>query len=1390
MKRALLFVIVLTVFVSAHGADRRILQNAAGFEDFTAGTSTLPNPDSSSETNNYFCTDADNGEVMSEVKEYGDSKYAGGEYPFGFNAVGSRYLTVKTDFKKSLFRSVNPVRNGTVGEPFPLERELWFDLLLQPTLFDEDPDEWIPRGSSHSEMQMAAVGRPTFPVVVQRCGIILNVDDKLRLYWREVYDGNWEPIGTNLCVQAGWIKSFGAAPELETYVLNVEGGDIAAEDWLRISVRALKDITLSGRGILGFQVFINGKLAHADKRVVSDACYRNECCGLPDAARQLIDDKTVIPAYGHGRVPVASLSFLGLQGMGAIDDLSVSSVGGSPVPGPSYYQALVGIDHANPIGCDEEGNSLYDKEFAFQSEKDGQWYQKRYEWVFGDPAQYVEPEFRQVEAGVYEAWVADYVYSEDGEAIAPIWPEHSFTSEKDGRRYYREYCWQQVPKGGTIDEPRFVQRLDGYRDAEPLYHIGNFWTNVYAAAAFFSDLDGRRYEPDYEWVRYEEWMDDAEEPGYKQFLDGYREAEPARYEPMFDEGGEYLGEMPVYGPAVFRSEKDGKLYEPYYSWGIEIPHARQIKVSRIEPSRVGWETGVVVSVVSSTGVHFRVVVDEPHAENIRYKWQAGKYGSTVPVVAQEGAKSEFDFTIPADSDGLSYWVGCNLSDVTDAEARRAIGWVVHVPRTLYVSETSLATEPDGRGWATACRDIRDAVEIANEHDMILVGPGTYTSVYVRNKSLTICSTDGADKTIIDPSMPRVESSLWEYPDSSICFCAEAGNGYEQPIGGYPSVTGQNVTLRGFTLQNALSFSSYTVSAGGGACGGVIEDCVLRNNNVVMGGGAAYATLRRCVITGNKAIIGSAAYRCVLEDCTVFGNRELADDSLSIYTYYAYNTEGPEDRERGVAVSGGSTMRNSIVVGNTKANGEEYNYYAGGVYGRYVGNSYSSVAVISSNVVVRSCCTSPLASGDGNICADPCFVDAANADFRLRSGSPCAASGMGAIDYDTSWDALSAASGAEDLHWGCPTGSAWTVDSGVLKSAADSASTIDAVGEGSGWLVFEWCCSSTSGKGRLNFSLDGTGCNSLVGNEDWQEVSVSVSGGEAHKFAWTYVPAKSGAVESDGGRVRNVRWIREVDHLTIGEALGQPEMAWKSDGWAVGQDRDAEGGCYIETEPLSDGGVAYIETTVEGPAIVSFAWRVSCEEYGDFLDFFVDGKSVRWMTGETGWTVAACELVAGAHTLVWQYTKDESIGGGADCAGLRDVNFRTGTAQSPVEVPFAWLDQQPKLMQRAKGSYETAAMLTVPKCAAGGTTTESPVWQEYVQGTDPNDETDVFKAKIEIVDNEPVVTWEPELTSEEAAKRKYTVYGCMELGGDWIPKDEASAGIKPLLRFFKVGVEMQ
>jgi hypothetical protein len=47
------------------------------------------------------------------------------------------------------------------------------------------------------------------------------------------------------------------------------------------------------------------------------------------------------------------------------------------------------------------------------------------------------------------------------------------------------------------------------------------------------------------------------------------------------------------------------------------------------------------------------------------------------------------------------------------------------------------------------------------------------------------------------------------------------------------------------------------------------------------------------------------------------------------------------------------------------------------------------------------CSSPLLEGEGNICADPMFVDAVNSNFQLQAGSPCINAGNNSTVSTTS-----------------------------------------------------------------------------------------------------------------------------------------------------------------------------------------------------------------------------------------------------------------------------------------------------------------------------------------------------------------------------------------------------
>ena len=82
-----------------------------------------------------------------------------------------------------------------------------------------------------------------------------------------------------------------------------------------------------------------------------------------------------------------------------------------------------------------------------------------------------------------------------------------------------------------------------------------------------------------------------------------------------------------------------------------------------------------------------------------------------------------------------------------------------------------------------------------------------------------------------------------------------------------------------------------------------------------------------------------------------------------------------------------------------------------------------------------------------------------------------------------------------------------------------------------------------------------------------------------------------------------------------------------------------------------------------------------------------------------------------------------------------------------------------------------------------------VWQDFVAGTDPTKPEDTFKASITFDKDtgKPVISWTPELSAEEAAKREYKVFGKAKINDkDWTLVD----GDAESFNFFKVSVGMK
>lgn len=134
--------------------------------------------------------------------------------------------------------------------------------------------------------------------------------------------------------------------------------------------------------------------------------------------------------------------------------------------------------------------------------------------------------------------------------------------------------------------------------------------------------------------------------------------------------------------------------------------------------------------------------------------------------------------------------------------------------------------------------------------------------------------------------------------------------------------------------------------------------------------------------------------------------------------------------------------------------------------------------------------------------------------------------------------------------------------------------------------------------------------------------------------------------------------------------------------------------------------------------------------------------------------------------------------------IGEIRLSSDDSQSPLSltVPVSWINRYSQY--RTSFGTDLSASLTKPtgKCDSAGKALS--VWHDYVVGTDPTDVNDVFKAKIDMEDGVPQISWEPNL-NESGTERQYKVYGRSELGcGDWEWPADASKH-----KFFRVSVDM-
>jgi len=137
-------------------------------------------------------------------------------------------------------------------------------------------------------------------------------------------------------------------------------------------------------------------------------------------------------------------------------------------------------------------------------------------------------------------------------------------------------------------------------------------------------------------------------------------------------------------------------------------------------------------------------------------------------------------------------------------------------------------------------------------------------------------------------------------------------------------------------------------------------------------------------------------------------------------------------------------------------------------------------------------------------------------------------------------------------------------------------------------------------------------------------------------------------------------------------------------------------------------------------------------------------------------------------------------------GSVDVEVDDNTIVTIPDEWFAYWEQNQEFVKKFGSNRSVAIQQETGKF--DGECRALKVWQDYVAGTDPTKKDSVFRASVTMVEGKPVVSYTPELSAEEKAKRKYTTWGKARLqDAKWVEVSDSTVGD---YNFFKVTVEMK
>ena len=160
--------------------------------------------------------------------------------------------------------------------------------------------------------------------------------------------------------------------------------------------------------------------------------------------------------------------------------------------------------------------------------------------------------------------------------------------------------------------------------------------------------------------------------------------------------------------------------------------------------------------------------------------------------------------------------------------------------------------------------------------------------------------------------------------------------------------------------------------------------------------------------------------------------------------------------------------------------------------------------------------------------------------------------------------------------------------------------------------------------------------------------------------------------------------RTVALSTMGalcEAVEGCDFVWTTGGntnWYRQSTNTADGVDAAQSGRISTNQQTWIETTVTGPAVLRFQWRVSSRTNSHVLRFQINGTNQASISGLTPWLQRTQAIAAGTHTLRWVFTNSTTAPQNANAGWLDQIGLDTLVvapsnawyASGPAGGPFA------------------------------------------------------------------------------------------------------------------------